>query len=300
MATVEFECPKCGQVCAFGDQHVGRRARCTKCNTCFLIPRTGQRAYVLKPAVSEDGPWSGFWTALFKGTPAALCCPDSLAATAILIILSVLRFALGHPFYVIPIPIFLFVIPVPVGIFVTVLTALSQSRYVFNIIQSAADHSDPLPPYMDGNCVDRFFDGIVSAYTFAVLAAVFLAPAGLAFLFTKTVMQARWPVVIAAAVGLFFLPFSMAIYAYSRDLILSFRLDYIVRAARKAFWPYLAVYVLTLAVAVMFWKSSFYAFNAPPETFFRDGVMHAAATVLMILAARTGGLFYRHYGCFLP
>lgn len=301
MATVEFECPKCGQICAFGDRHVGRRARCTKCSTYFLIPAAGQQACALKPTFLEDGPWSGFWKALFKDTPAALLCPAGLMAASVFIACSVLRFYCGHPFFVIYVPFFFYMLPLPVGIFVSVLTSLPQCRYFFHIIQSTADQNDPLPPFLEGTCVDRFFDGIISVYNFTVLAAVLMAPTGLTFyILYKTGVQARWPVVIVAADGLFFLPLAMTIYAYSRDLILSFRLDYIFRAACKAFGPYLTVYVLTLTIAALFWKSSFYALKAPPETLLRDGVIHAAAAALMILAARTAGLFYRHYGCYLP
>jgi hypothetical protein len=107
-------------------------------------------------------------------------------------------------------------------------------------------------------------------------------------------------VVIVAAVGLFFLPLSLTIYAYSCDILLSFRLDFVLRAARKAFWPHLAIYLQFLVIAILFWQSSFYAKNAPPGTIEQSVIFHGLAAGLSILAARTAGLFYRHYGCYLP
>lgn len=301
MATVEFTCPRCGQICAFQDRFVGRRARCTKCSAYFLIPPAGQPAVALKPVLFEDGPYSGFWTALLKNTPAAMLNPYSITAAVIMIFLSLLRFYIGHPHFVIMLPLLIFVVPVPIGIFVTILTSLSQSRYLFNALQSTADHNDPLPNYLDGTYVDRFFDAIVSAYVLLTLTAVFFAPAGLTlFVLRKTGVSTRWPVVVAFAVGLFFLPLSLTIYAYSRDMILSFRLDFILRAARKAFGPHLVLYGQTLAISALLWKSSFYAHKAPPEAIFPGIVCHILAAGLILLAVRTAGLFYRHYGCYLP
>jgi hypothetical protein len=301
MATIEFTCPECGQICAFQDRFVGRRARCTKCSTYFLIPPAGQPARTLKPALSVEGPFSGFWPALLKGTPKALLHPNSLSAIAIMVIMSILRFFYGHPMFIISLPLLIFVVPVPVGIFVSVLTILSQSRYLFNVIQSTADQSDPFPLYLDGTYVDRFYDAIISAYILLTLTTLFLAPAGLTvFVLKKAGFQTYLPAVVPAAVGLFFLPLSMTIYAYSRDLVLSLRLNFIVRAARKAFWPHLTLYAQMLVIAALLWKSSFFSFKAPPETLFYSAVFHALVAVFSLVAARTAGLFYRHYGCYLP
>ena len=300
MATLEFTCPQCGQVCAFGSQHAGRQARCTKCNTRFTIPAAGQTAHIVKSAVLEDGPYSGFWKALFPGTLKALFHTHSFVGILLMVCASVVRFYIGHPLLVVL--IFLFIpIPLPVGIFATVLTVGFQSRYLFNIIQSTADQDDPLPWVLEGTYAERLLHSIVSAYNLLVLTAASLLPAGLMwFAFKKAGVQTHLPVIAAAAVGLFFLPLSMTIYAYSRDILLSFRLDFVLRAARKAFWPHLALYLQMLAIAALFWQSSFYLRNAPPEIVGRSAVFHGIAAMLSILAARTAGLFYRHYGCYLP
>jgi hypothetical protein len=300
MATLEFECPQCGQICAFDDRHVGRRARCTKCNALFLIPAAGQPAHTLKQAILDDGPFSGFWTALLRDTPKALLHPHSLAGILLMVCASVVRFYIGHPMLVVL--IFLFIpIPLPVGIFATVITVGFQSRYLFDIIQSAADHDDPLPWALEGTYAERLFQSIVGAYSLLVLTAASLAPAGLMwFILKKAKVEADWPVMVAAAVGLFFLPLMLTIYAYSRDLLLSFRLNVVLRAARKAFWPHMVLVGLMLAIAAMLWQSFFYARNAPPQTLFQNAVLHGLAAGLSVLTARAAGLFYRHYGCYLP
>lgn len=300
MATIEFICPHCGQVCAFGNQHTGKRARCIKCNTRFIIPATGQTAQILKPDVLEDGPYSGFWKALFLGTPKVLLHTHSVVGTSVMILTSVMRFYIGHPLLIVL--IFLFIpIPLPVGIFTTVLTVGFQSRYLFDIIQSTADQDDPLPWILEGTYSERLIQSIVGAYSLLLLITASLAPAGLVcFLLKKTGIGTQWPVVFIAAAGLFFLPLSLTIYAYSRDIMLSFRLDFVFRAAKKAFGPHLILYGLTLGIAGLFWQSSFYQRNALPETVSYSAVMHGLAALLCILAARTAGLFYRHYGCYLP
>lgn len=301
MTTLEFECPKCGQVCAFGSQYAGRRARCTKCSSRFTIPAPGQTAQIIKPTFVEDGPWSGFWKALCWGTPKAFFHTHSLAAIVLMVCTSVLCFYYGHPFFVIYIPFFMAPLPVPVGIFVTLLTVGFQSRYLFDVIQSTADQDDPLPWVLEGTYADRLLQSIVSAYTLLLLTAISLAPAGLFWFILKTSgVETRWPVVPIAAAGLFFLPLSLTIYAYSRDILLSFRLDLVLQAARKAFWPHLTLYLQFLVIAILFWQSSLYAKDAPPETLGRSALFHGLAAGLGILAARTAGLFYRHYGCYLP
>ena len=300
MATLEFECPQCGQICAFDDRHVGRRARCTKCNALFLIPADGQSATVLKPTLLEDGPFSGFWTALLRDTPKAFVHPHSLAGIMLMVCASVVRFYIGHPLLVVLI-FLLLPIPLPVGIFATVITVGFQSRYLFDIIQSTADQDDPLPRALEGTYAERLFQSIVGAYSLLLLTTASLVPAGLMwFILKKAAIETDWPIWIAAAIGLFFLPLALTIYAYSRDILLSFRLNFVLRAARKAFWPHLTLYILMLAIAAMLWQSFFYARNAPPETLGRNAVLHGLAAGLSVLTARAAGLFYRHYGCYLP
>lgn len=300
MATVDFGCPECGQVCAFDDRHVGRRARCTKCNALFLIPAAGQPAHAIKQAVLDDGPFSGFWRALCLDTPRAFLHPHSLAGILLMVCASVVRFYIGHPMLVVLIFLIL-PVPLPVGIFATVITVGFQSRYLFDIIQSAADQDDPLPRVLEGTYAERLFQSIVGAYSLLVLTAASLAPAALTwFILKKAAVEADWPVMAAAAVGLFFLPLMLTIYAYSRDILLSFRLNVVLQAARKAFWPHMVLVGLTLAIAALLWQSSFYARNAPPQTLFRSAVLHGIAAGVSVLTARAAGLFYRHYGCYLP
>jgi DNA-directed RNA polymerase subunit RPC12/RpoP len=302
MATVEFKCPQCGQICGFHDRYVGRRARCTQCNTHFLIPPVGQSAKALKPEYIQEGPWSGYWQALLRQTPRALLNPAGMVALGAMTALSLLRFFMGHPFFVIYLPFIIVLLPLPVGIFVFAITLGIQCRFLFDIIQSTADQNDDsLPRLFEDNTVNRLFASIVSLYVFAILLAISFAPAGLVWWgLRKMAVEANWPVIIAAAAGLFVLPLSLTIYAYSRDFFLALRWDLIVRAAKKTFLPHLALYVQALAIAALFWKSTLFIQTTPEQIVVKTSVGHVLMTLLTLILARSCGLFYRHYGCYMP
>ncbi|NLK42120.1 MAG: hypothetical protein GX298_08735, partial [Planctomycetes bacterium] len=108
------------------------------------------------------------------------------------------------------------------------------------------------------------------------------------------------PVIIAAAAGLFVLPLSLTIYAYSRDFFLALRWNLIVRAAKKTFLPHLALYVQALAIAALFWKSTLFIQTTPEQIVVKTSVCHILMTLLTLILARSCGLFYRHYGCYMP
>lgn len=301
MATVEFQCPRCGQICGFHDRYIGRRARCTQCNTQFLIPPAGQPAKALKPVYVDEGPWSGFWTALVRQSPNALLNPVSLVVAGLLVFSSIIRYCFGHPFFAIHIPFFFVMLPVPVGIFVTALTVGFQCRCLFDVIQSTADQNEPLPWPFDEGTADRLFASIAGAYALALLFAICIAPTGAVWWIVHlSGFGLQWPIAAAAAVGLFFFPLSLTIYAYSRDLLLALRFDYILRASLKAFWPHLILYIQVVAIVGLLWTASLYRLRAPAETVGRDILFHILGTGLGIMTARTAGLFYRHYGCYLP
>ena len=301
MTTLQFNCPQCGQVCAFDSKYIGRRIRCTKCSARFLIPADGQPARIIKQPTFADGPYSGFWKALLRSTPKTLFQAHGFMAAIFMVFTFVLRFFYGHPFFVVYVPFFFSQVPIPIGVFVLAITTGFQCRYFLEMIQSMCDQEDILPWVLEGASQDRLFQAIIATYNLLILTAANLAPAGLVwFILKKAGIQTLWRVMAVAAVGLFFLPLSLTVYAYSRDVFISFRLDCVLRAARKAFWPHMALYLQFLAIAALFWHSPFFAKDAPIESIKQGVLFHTIIAVLSIPAARTAGLFYRHYGCYLP
>ncbi len=299
METVAFDCPHCGRVCAFKDRYIGRRARCTHCNTRFYVPAAGQPARPIAPVYADDQTFSGFWTALLKDTPAVLLHPHSLAGLGIMIILSLLRYQIGHPLNILRIGLLMF----PYGILTLLPTTLFQCWYLIETIQATIDQQqgDALPLFVGPGWLDRFYEAIGNTYMLLMLTALSLLPAMvLAGLLPPDTAMARWAVPIAAAGGVYVLPLALTIFAYSRDMLLCFRLDCILRASRKAFWPHLLLAAMSLATLIVLTNADFYARTAAPDKTVVNIALHSAAVVLSLLTARAAGLFYRHYGCYLP
>ena len=82
---------------------------------------------------------------------------------------------------------------------------------------------------------------------------------------------------------------------------MAFRLDYFVKAVIKGIKPYLVVFAFVLPIFLVQWFTKTY--GPLQNEHFLIVALHLFGNIigglLMLVAARGAGLFYRHYSCYL-
>ena len=64
--TIEFNCPNCDALIAFGDIHAGKGGKCTTCGEHFIIPSKSFEKVEKVELPEEKGfPIPGFYRAVF-------------------------------------------------------------------------------------------------------------------------------------------------------------------------------------------------------------------------------------------
>jgi hypothetical protein len=108
---------------------------------------------------------------------------------------------------------------------------------------------------------------------------------------------------VTAIAGLFGLPAALLIVSVGQDLVMLLRPDYLVVPIVKAFRPYLVTAGLVIFATALLWKTGLYNVQMLSKGYVSVGLHLAGcigAGVIGIIAARSVGLFCRHYGCYLP
>lgn len=100
------------------------------------------------------------------------------------------------------------------------------------------------------------------------------------------------------AFGLFLFPAAILTMAVGRDFTL-LRPDYVLAPIVRAFRPYLVVAGLLIAAGVLEMQAQQYTGQDVPAAA-GHLLLNLAAQVVVIIAMRSIGLFYRHYSCYFP
>jgi hypothetical protein len=115
-----------------------------------------------------------------------------------------------------------------------------------------------------------------------------------------SLMDAESPVLLYALMfaGLFLFPMAILTAAIGRDLTL-LRPDYFLITIFRAFKPYSVTALLLGAAAVLaMFTSQYSGRSAAVDTGYL--LLNLAVQVVLLVAMRSIGLFFRHYGCLLP
>ena len=93
-----FRCPECNGICAFAEKHASRQARCTRCQSHFIIPdKSGETAKKIKLESSDDGgAISGFYRAVFVKSWKVFVNRKNLIGLALMIAAVCFKFALAN------------------------------------------------------------------------------------------------------------------------------------------------------------------------------------------------------------
>ena len=308
--TITFKCPKCGNLCAFHSENAGRRAKCLKCWQVFIIPsEDGGRAEKVKIKTDqiEDGPFSGFYRAVFVGSWRLFIAPASSAALIFIIAVVCFKFFLGcldfeFSFYVEATGRTI-TIPIPLGRFMVLTCWGCLFWYYMEMIYSTGFGIEVLPQAYIGGFRGFVWNAIRSVFVFFIALVAVQLPLLITFLITRKIgVEGRWLMIVLAIGGFFMFPMAILTFSISRDLLLLFRIDQFILTIVKAFRPYLLVASLVILAAALQYKTVGFSSQLA-----RRGAgavpLHLLANIaiqpLIIIAMRTIGLFYRHYSCFL-
>lgn len=300
--TITFQCPKCGRLCAFGDRHAGKRARCTSCQQLFIIPsEAGEK--VRKVEAGRGEPLAGFYRAVLVNSWKAFANLAGVTGFVFAAAAVTFKFFLRDADYSFTVAGG-YVVHLPLGWLATITAWGCLFWYYMQIIRCAAFDEGELPEVdIDTGGVFGFSWNIFkSIYLFIVALIV----AELPFVVIITIlgkMGLGWSALshVLLLVGLFSFPMVILTLTTADQLWMVFRPDYIWRPIAKALRPYLVTAGLVMLAVVLQWLTVGYS-QLPGRTRTVVG-LHLAANIgvqiIAIIAMRSIGLFCRHYGCYL-
>jgi hypothetical protein len=300
--TIRFNCPSCNELIAFADKHSGKRAHCSNCGQKFIIPSPDER----KPKKIESPreraePLGGFYRAVFVESWQLFTNPENVTGLVFIAAAVCLKFFTAGMNYTVTIPgrAYTFDIPLPFGWVLRVSAWGFLFWYYLEFVYSTAYEQEKLPDVIVGGSSGLFWRIVKSVYIFIILLVVTELPFFIAALISRW-MGAEWPVLLYPLmfVGLFLFPMAILTAAVGKDLTL-LRPDYFLTTIFGAFKPYSVTALLFGAAAVLaMFASQYSGRSAAANTGYL--LLNFSVQVVLLVAMRSIGLFFRHYGCLLP
>lgn len=296
--TIQFNCPKCKSLIAFADKHAGKNARCMNCGEHLIIPeKTGLKAKTIKLKAQPRVPMPGFYHAVFVDSWKIFFDKDNLMALVFVAAAVCFKF---------------FSAGACCMAYVVFFAAWGcLFGFYLKIIYETALIGDKLPEIEVGTSVTFLWYIIKPTFIFVFAAFIVLLPfiIALAFLKDKGVTSENiWQTTTALNMalrllfitGLFFFPMAILTAAVIEDLPELFRFDRLIIPVFRAFIPYIIVVGLLGAACYIENCTKQYSPSANESVLHIAGnlAVNLAEQAVAIIAMRSIGLFYRHYGCY--
>lgn len=299
--TITFRCPHCGNLCAFDEEHIGKRARCMNCSERFIIP--SEESQKAKKAAEEIGePSGGYYRAIFVDSWGMFFRRQNITTLVFIVAVVSFKFFIGHinPSFVAP----GLAINIPVDWIVMFVCWGYLFWLYMAVIESTVLDSDDLPDIDVGAGFSFFGTLFKSIYLFIV--AIILAQ--LPFLIVRSILESylgiNWVFLRHACVlaGLFFAPMSLLTISSAKESWMVLRPDYIFVPVFKAFGPYLVCAVLMGVAGLLQLMTIEYGRLEDASRWVIAGnlLLNILAVLVAIVAMRSVGLFFRHYECYFP
>lgn len=294
--TIEFNCPKCGALIAFDSKHAGKRAKCLSCEQKFFIPTESfQKAKKAEPEPQpKEDPIPGFYRAVFVDSWKVFFDRQSITPLAFVVAVVCFRFFLAGTCCLNWISSF-------------IIWGWLFGFYL-NVISQTAIDDDQLPEIEIGTSITWILYVVGPMFTFFytlflvelpfIITLSLTQDNGIAFdtLWTGSTLLHRFLQTLLIG-GLFLFPAAILTTAVGGTISL-LRPDYLLAPLPRAFFPYLtAVALLTTACVLEMHTRQYDPAAAPKVTVAHLGI-NLLVQVVAIVAMRTIGLFYRHYGCY--
>lgn len=293
--TIQFNCPKCKSLIAFTDKHAGKPAQCLNCNQRMIIPaRSGQKPQTIEPKIEAETPLPGFYRAVFVDSRKIFFDKDNLIAIVFVTAAVCFKFFSAHAFCL--------------G-FVTYVAVWGYLLgFYLSIIYQTALVGDKLPEIEVGTSITFLWHIFKPIFVFVFSVFIVQLPFIIAFAFFKdkgitweNIWETRTAVNLFLRFlfigGLFLFPTTILTAAIIEDLPELFRIDRLIVPAFRAFIPYMVVVGLLAAACYIETLTKQYSPTASTPAIAGNLAVNLAEQVVAIIAMRSIGLFYRHYGC---
>ena len=300
--TIRFNCPSCNELIAFADEHCGKRAHCTTCGQRFIIPSEEKgKTKKIKSPKEKGEPLPGFYRAVFAGNLQLFTDPKNITGLVFIAVAVCLKFFTAGMNYTITLvgEAMSIDLPIPIGHVLHVSAWGFLFWYYMKIIYSIAYEQEKLPDVIVGGFKGLLWRIAKSVYIFIIMLLVVELPYIIAALILNW-MDVELPMLeyILMFGGLFLFPVAILSAAVGKDLTL-LRPDYFLVTISRAFKPYLVTAVLLGAAVVLQLQANQYSGQSPTAA---TGhlMLNLAVQVIILVAMRSIGLFFRHYSCMLP
>lgn len=294
--TIEFNCPKCGALIAFDSKHAGRRAKCLSCEQKFFIPAESfQKAKKVEPEPKpKEDPVPGFYHAALVDSWKVFFNPHNVTTLTFVAAVVCFRFFLADACCINHISSF-------------IIWGWLFGFYL-NVISEAATDDDELPQIEIGTSITFLLYVLGPFIVFFLTLFLVETP----FLVTLSLTQASGITMSAVFSGvtflhralqvlliggLFLFPAAILTTAVGGTFAL-LRPDYLLAPLPRAFFPYLTAVALLTAACILEFHTTQRTPKAETLALTAHLGLNLLVQVVAIVAMRTIGLFYRHYGCY--
>jgi predicted RNA-binding Zn-ribbon protein involved in translation (DUF1610 family) len=293
--TIEFNCPKCGALIAFDSKFSGKRAKCLTCEQKFFIPAESfQKARKIAPEPKPvEDPIPGFYRAVFVDSWKVFFRRENVTPLAFVVAVVCFRFFLAE------------------ACCLNILSYFIIWGWLFgfylNLISRAAIDDDQLPEIEIGTSITfllyilgPFFMFLYTLFLVELpffIALILAQDSGVTFYTvwsdTTAIHRILQGLMLA---GLFVFPAAILTTSVGGTFFL-LRPDYLLAPLRRAFLPYVTTVALLTAACILEMRA-----RQSPGTstaiIAADLGTNLLVQVVAIVAMRSIGLFYRHYGCY--
>jgi len=272
------------------------------CGQRFIIPAGNkEKSKKIKSPKEKVEPLPGFYRAVFVGSRQLFTNKENNTGLVFIAAAVCLKFFTAGMNYTMTIPgqAYSVDLPIPIGHVLHVAVWGFLFWYYMKIIYSIAYEQEKLPDMIVGGFKGLLWRIAKSVYIFIIILFVVELPYVITALILSW-MDTEWPVLLYALMfaGLFLFPAAILASAVGKDLTL-LRPDYFLVTISRAFRPYLVTAVLFGAAVVLQMHASQYSGQS-----FAVATGHLllnfAVQVIILVAMRSIGLFFRHYSCLLP
>lgn len=301
--SIEFNCPKCGALIAFADQHAGKRARCMTCDHRFIIPETSFKKpkRTSQPEYTEpDTPLPGFYKAAFAGSWSMLWRSSNVVGLTLVCSLVGFKFIWAHVDYSFMLMDRLSIL-LPIGLIIRILCWGTLFWYYLETIVCGSLDVEGLPDVDISDGTDFLRKAISSVFAFGITLLFCMVPTILYIIIAGQAQSALIANILVNA-GLFFLPIAILAVGVNQDTQVLWQFHTLFAPVTKAFFPYLVC--AGWVMLVWFLQMKMHTAGDPELANTSNWIktlhfgFHLGIQVLALMAMRNLGLFYRHYQCY--
>lgn len=295
--TIQFYCPKCNNMIAFHNRHIGKRAKCLYCGQLLIIPEKDfENPKLVELKYQRGSPLPGFYRSLFSDTWKIFFSRENIVPLTFVAAIVCFQF---------------FTARLCCFAFLTYIVGWGMLLGLYlNIIYETAYETDTLPEIYLGEGLSFIWNLIRPFLVFIFTMFMVLLPyiVTLSILHSKQNIkdinplqfQTGWPLLlnIFFFLGLFLFPVAILTTAVGKDFSM-LRPDYLIPPIFKAPISYLLIFLLLVAASVL--ETIAHPRSFSPENSFLSNtlalLLKLSVQAVAIFAMRSIGLFYRHYNC---